>query len=183
MEEKEFLDDGTTPNPKYKKPEDNAGGDKTTLTKEEHQKELDRVAAKTRQEEREKLQKEFDQKLEDAKTEERRLAKLSQDEQAKENLKKQSETLASQRKELDTRENTIIANEKLSELGVPKELSIFVVSDNKDDTVKAVENIAKVFNDAVAKAVADKVKGTTPTANNNAAGAGGNTSDKLITNL
>ena len=165
MENKEFLEDGVTPNPDFKKEEDNGGDDKKTsktFTEEQHQAELDRVAAKTREEEKKKSQKAIDDAVKKATEEAQRLQKRSEVEREKELQDKKNKEFEDREKNVTLRENKAIAIEKLSELKLPTKLVDFVIDLDPETQDSKITNLHEAFNAAVAEGVAATVKGNAP---------------------
>lgn len=187
MEEKEFLEDGKTPNPKFVKKEENNGGnangaddknkggegDKTTFTKEEHQAELDRVAAKTRAEATAKAEKDKAEAIQKALENERENAKLSAEERAKKALEKDRADIEEQKKSIALRENLADVKVILGDLKYPPELAELLVNIDKDVQTANIAafkaGVAKIVKDAIA----DATKGTPgKDVNTNGSGAG-----------
>ena len=171
MEEKEFLEDGKTPNPKFVKKEENNGGksdegtkakDGKTFTEEEHQAELDRVAAKTRSEGDKKAEKAAAEAVEKALAEERRLAGLKAEEREKELLDKQKRDAEAREANITLRENRATAVEKLAELKLSPKMADFLVDIDIEKQDKNIAAFAEAYAQSVKEGVAEVTKGKTP---------------------
>jgi hypothetical protein len=170
MEEKEFLEDGTTPNPKFIKKEvpkveekpGEAPKTPKTFTEKEHQDELDRVAAKTRKEVQEKKEQEIADARQAARDEALEEAKLSEKEREKKRLEKEDKDRAEKDKKNTLRENTLDAKEKFDELKLPKALVDFVVVENKEEMTTKINSLKKAWDESIATEVAFQLKGGKP---------------------
>lgn len=159
--------DNGTPNPSDNGgKKDGAQGDQTpkTFTQEEHQAELDRVAAKTRDEEKKKAEKETAKAVADAKAETERLAKLNEEERTKELRDKEQSELKKQKDDLDLRAARYDGIDKLNELKIPTKFIDFVINPDKDKMMENIDALSKEWTNAIAEAVKDQLKGNTPKA-------------------
>jgi hypothetical protein len=138
-----------------------------TFTQEEHQAELDRIAGKTRDEEKVKAEKLVAEAVNKALTEERRLAKLSQEEKEKELLEKSRVEIDAERKSINKDRNELSAVKKLTEYGMPVELSVYIVSDDSETTTSNLENLKKIWDKSLNEKIEAKLKGDTPKAPDN----------------
>lgn len=168
MEEKEFLEDGKTPNPKFIKKEDNNGGKtnddkngggKTTFTKEEMQAELDRVASKTRDEERKKTEKLIADEVKKATEEAQRQAKLSEEERQKELLAKEKADLEEQKRNVTIRENLADVKVILGDLKYPPELASLLVDLDQEKQTEKITLLKTAIAKIVKETIADATKG------------------------
>lgn len=112
--------------------------------------------------ERRRLNKETDAKIKEVKEEAERLAVLSAEEKEKELSQKNEAEIKNRLKEVSLRENRLDAIESLVQAKVPTELVEYVVSEDKDETMENTETFIRTFNESVAKAVADQLKGEPP---------------------
>lgn len=135
---------------------------KTTLTHEQHQAELDRIAAKTREEERKKADKATADAVAKALEEERRQAKLSEEEREKELQAKRQKEYEEREKNVTIRENKAAAIEKFAELKLPLKLVPFVVDVNLDVQNEKTSALQEAYNEAVKQGIAEATKGNPP---------------------
>jgi len=112
--------------------------------------------------ERNKLLKETEAKIKEVQAEAERLARLSAEEKEKELTVKQNEEIKEREKGIAVRENRLDAIELFTEAKVPTELVTYVINEDRDRTLENTETFIKTFNESVAKAVADQLKGTPP---------------------
>lgn len=95
-------------------------------------------------------------------TEAQRLAKMTAD-QKKEYLdSKKADALTRREAELNKRELMSTAKETLTEKGLPIALAVSLDYKDADTCNASIETIGKAFNDAVQKAVEDRIKGGNP---------------------
>jgi len=134
-------------------------------TKEEKlltQEQFDKALKERLERERNKILKETEAKIKEVQAESERMAKLSAEEKEKELTAKNNEELKAREREIAIRENRLDAKEMFEKAKVPSDLVNYVVTDNKDETLENAETFVKTFNDAVAKAVAEQLKGNPP---------------------
>lgn len=149
-------------------PEDNGGksGEQTpkTFTAEEHQAELDRVAAKTRNEEKIKREADVAAAKEQARKEALEEASMSEKERQEKMNQKKAQEDAEREKNLTIRENKLDAVKKFIELQLPSDDAIvdLFVNTDKEKMLGAIETFAKVFNAAVAEGVKTQLAGGKP---------------------
>lgn len=119
-----------------------------TFTQEELQKELDRVAAKTRDEEKKKA----DRLIAEAKKEALEEAKLSEDERLKKTREREMQDLQNKQRELTLRENRVNARDKFAEVlpavKISDELIDMVTTEDAETTQDNVDKL-KVLIDAI----------------------------------
>lgn len=147
------------------------GEDKTEvieLTPEELQKKIesesDRKLEKALKTAREKWEKEFQEKLEQEKKEAERLAKLSEKERKEEELAKREQELQERLRQLELKELKAEAVADLNKKGLPAEFADFLLAENAEKTLENINNFKKAFDEAVNKAVKDKLRQETPKA-------------------
>lgn len=126
------------------------------------QEEFDQAFSARLERERKKLEKDLDEKLKKQQTEAERLAKLSEDEKAKEQRRAQEEADAKRERDLTLREMRLEAADQLEEKGMPRTLVDLVVDVDADQVSSNIENLSKAFNKAVEDKVQEKLKGKTP---------------------
>lgn len=181
IEDKKPLE-GNTPEPENKEGQDknleNKGG--KTLTQEEHQAELNRIAAKTREEEKAKADKLIADKVKEALDEERRTAKLTQEQKEKEQFEKQKKETEERELNITIRENTLTATDKLVESGIKPEkaraIAKFLVNKDLETQEQSVKDFVAQLNESVEEGVKSKLAGNPPkdTQPDNKNGSGAN---------
>lgn len=92
-----------------------------------------------------------------------RKAKMTEEERRKELIKAKDDELAEKERSITIRENRADAIEKLAEQNIDTKLVDFVVDVDKEKMEGNIEKLSRVFNDAVTKAVEQKLAGKTPT--------------------
>jgi len=158
--------------PKGTPPEGNEGGNggkegegnPKNLTPEEHQAELDRVAAKTRAEVEKKGEKTTKDAVKKALEEERRQAKLSEEEKEKELGAKKEKEFKERENKVTLRENRSAAIEKFTELGLSpnKEVVDVFVGLDIEKQEAAITSFVELHNKSVKDGVAEAMKGDPP---------------------
>jgi hypothetical protein len=137
-----------------------------TFSEEEHQAELDRVAAKTRDEEKAKREKAIADAKAEAKREALEEAKMSEAEREKKNKEKQDKEAEERNRNITLRENRATARDKFAEVlpgvKVDDKLIEIVTTTDEAETVSNVENVKNILDVMVEKAVEDKMKGNPP---------------------
>lgn len=137
----------------------NKGGEGSkTFTQDDVNKIISERLAK----ERAKWEKEFETKLTEAKTEAEKLAKMNAEQKAEYERKKREEELAKREAEITRRELRATALETLAEKGLPKQLADILVYTDAEACQKSIENVEKVFREAVEAAVNERLKGEPP---------------------
>jgi hypothetical protein len=166
MAEKEQTPPAGTPPEGEKKEEKNGenGEPKTpkTFTEEEHQAELNRIAAKTRDEEKIKREKDIEQARKAAREEALAEAKLSESEREKKQREK--DALAEKERSDNTtrRENRLDALEALDTEGIDRNLVDFVVDLDKGIQEEKIKTLKTVWDKAMEKQRAEITKGNPP---------------------
>lgn len=152
--------DGGKNNDEPKNNDDKSGndGESNTFTQED----LDRIAAKTREEEKKKAQKMVDQAVQKATEEAERRAKLSEEERAKELEEKRKQEFAEREKNVTLRENRAGAIEKFSELNLPVKMVDFVVDLDPESQETRIADFKEAYDAAVKEGVAEALKGKAP---------------------
>ena len=101
--------------------------------------------------------------VDDALTEAEKLKKMNADEKAKYQDQKRKEALDKREKDITTRELKAQARETLAEKNLPKELIDALNFDSAEACNTSIEAVEKAFQNAIQKAVEDRLKGTKPT--------------------
>lgn len=107
-------------------------------------------------------EKDLEVRIKEAQKEAERLAKLSAEEKEKELVARSTKELEGKMKEVSIRENRLDAIELFTESKVPASLVDYVINEDKEKTLENAKTFAGLFNDSVAKAVAEQLKGTPP---------------------
>lgn len=104
--------------------------------------------------------KSWEKKLADQKTEAEKLANMSEAEKKKYQEQKKTSNLEEREAAITRRELTATAKEQLADKGLP--ISLADVLDYKDaeSCKKSIDSVAKAFQEAVEKAVEERIKGT-----------------------
>lgn len=102
----------------------------------------------------------WEKKLADQKTEAEKLANMSEAEKKKYQEQKKTSNLEEREAAITRRELTATAKEQLADKGLP--ISLADVLDYKDaeSCKKSIDSVAKAFQEAVEKAVEERIKGT-----------------------
>lgn len=99
----------------------------------------------------------------EALAEQERRAKMTEEQKLDEEFKTREDDIAEKERNITLRENRADAIEKLAELNIDTKLVDFVVDLDRDVTLQNVTKLSKAFNEAVSKAVEQKLSGKTPT--------------------
>ena len=110
----------------------------------------------------EKKQAEFQQKLESEKSEAQRLASMSAEEKKQEELSKKEKELAERESKIKRLELESQTKTEMATQGLPVEFTSYVMADDAE-TIKAnIGEFKTAWEQAIEKAVEDKLKGHTP---------------------
>lgn len=109
-----------------------------------------------------KERKAWEKHLEDQQTEAKKLEEMTEKEKKAYQDKKREDELTQREKEITKRELTATAKETLAEKGISLGLAQFLDYSNAENCQKSIEELTKVFNEAVEKAVNEKIKGGKP---------------------
>lgn len=135
----------------------------TTYTQAQLDSEADKRAAKALETAKAKWQEEQAKALEDAKSEGARLAKMTEDEKAKELEKQRQAELDKREAELNQRELSTSTKSLLVDKGLPTDFAGSLVALGDADKIKtAVENIQKTIQETVNKQVEAKLQTDPP---------------------
>lgn len=127
-----------------------------------NQSEFDKKIAKALETAKGKWEAEATKKIEDAKTEAEKLAKMNADQKAEYERQKSLEELAKREKDINTRELKAQAYETLAEKGLPKDLANILNYESAETCNQSIEAVEKSFQEAVEKAVNERLRGGTP---------------------
>lgn len=126
------------------------------------QSEADKRVTEALKTSRAKWEEEFKEKLEKEKKEAERLSKLSADEKEKELLKQQQEKLAEKEKAIKLRELQLDTVNLLAEEKLPVGFAEFLIKEDAETTNENIKKFKKEWQEALSKAVDEKIKGTPP---------------------
>lgn len=138
-------------------------GDKSfddVLKDKKYQSEFDKRVAKALETAKSKWETEKATELENAKTEAEKLAKMNAEQKAKYAEEKRIAELEKREKDITTRELKAQAYETLAEKNLPKELIGTLNFESEETCNASIEAVEKAFQNAVAKAVNDKLRGS-----------------------
>ncbi len=138
-------------------------GDKSfddVLKDKKYQSEFDKRVAKALETAKSKWETEKATELENAKTEAEKLAKMNAEQKAKYAEEKRIAELEKREKDITTRELKAQAYETLAEKNLPKELIGTLNFESAETCNASIEAVEKAFQNAVAKAVNDKLRGS-----------------------
>lgn len=148
------------------------------LKEPKNQAEFDRRVAKALETSRTKMQAEFEARMEAEKTEAEKMAKMSADQKAQYEREKKEGELSKREAEITKRELTATAKEQLAEKGLPTSLASILNYTNAEECAASIEAVEKALQEAVEKAVNDRLKGGKPP--KKAAGEGGNNLEEQV---
>lgn len=138
-------------------------GDKSfdeVLKDKRYQSEFDKRIAKALETAKSKWETEKATELENAKTEAEKLAKMNAEQKAKYAEEKRIAELEKREKDITTRELKAQAYETLAEKNLPKELIGTLNFESAETCNASIEAVEKAFQNAVEKAVNDKLRGS-----------------------
>lgn len=133
--------------------------DEWLSSNKEYQSEFDKKIAKALETSKTKIEAEWGVKLEEAKNEATKLAKMTADEKAKHEQEKQLKALEERELAITRRELMAEAKNTLSEKGLPQGLAEVLNYATAEDCKKSIEAIETAFNEALEKAVEEKLRG------------------------
>lgn len=131
---------------------------KTYTTEAEFDSDVDKRVAKAINTAREKWEIEAKEREEKAK----KMAKLSLEDQKKAAFQEREDSLTKKERELNLKENTMIAQNQLEEKGLSKDFVDFVLSDDPEKTAQNIDGLLEKFNGAVSSKVDEISKTKTP---------------------
>ena len=140
--------------PTDEKPEDE--------TKTFNQEDVNDIVAKRLAREKAKFESEYKAKLENEKKEAERLAKLSEAEREKAITDKAKAEFEAERNAFQLEKIELQVTKELAEKGLPISFAKLLVTDNADTSLENIKTFEKNWQDALSKAVDEKIKGTAP---------------------
>lgn len=132
-----------------------AEDDKKPDTKTFTQDELDDILKRRLDRERSKMKEQIEQERREAE----RLAKLSEQEKAKELEKKRQQELEEREKSLQRRELLLDTADILKERNLPKSFADMMLAEDAEKTMERINAFEKAFRQEVEAAVSDRLKG------------------------
>lgn len=143
--------------------EDNQNAEETKSYSQEEvdallQKESDKKVTQALKTARAKWDKEQEEKISEAK----RLSKMTAEEKAKAELEKEKAEIEAREKAVALKELQAEAKAQLTDRNLPKEFVALLDYTDADTVKESIDNIEKLWADAVQKGVADKIKGSDP---------------------
>ena len=127
-----------------------------------NQAEFDRRVSKALETNRTKMQADIEKQIADAKTEAEKMAKMNADQKAQYEREKQEKELADREAAITKRELTATAKEQLAEKGFPISLAAILNYTNAEECAASIDAVGKAFQEAVEKAVTDRLAGGKP---------------------
>lgn len=127
-----------------------------------NQAEFDRRVSKALETNRTKMQADIEKQIADAKTEAEKMAKMNADQKAQYEREKQEKELADREAAITKRELTATAKEQLAEKGLPISLAAILNYTNAEECAASIDAVGKAFQEAVEKAVTDRLAGGKP---------------------
>lgn len=91
-----------------------------------------------------------------------KLAKMTKEERARYEFKKQQETFAREKASFEREKLVVATGKELNEAGIDASLADFIVGKDAEETKTRMDTFKQVFNSAVEKAIEDKIKGGAP---------------------
>lgn len=127
-----------------------------------NQAEFDRRVGKALETSRSKMQAEINTKVQEAVTEAERLAKMNAEQKAQYEREKKEKEIADREAAITKRELMATAKEQLAEKGLPISLAGVLNYASAEECSASIEAVGKAFQEAVEKAVNDRLSGGKP---------------------
>ena len=127
-----------------------------------NQAEFDRRVGKALETSRSKMQAEINTKVQEAVTEAERLAKMNAEQKAQYEREKKEKEIADREAAITKRELMATAKEQLAEKGLPISLADVLNYASAEECSASIEAVGKAFQEAVEKAVNDRLSGGKP---------------------
>ena len=108
------------------------------------------------------MQAEINTKVQEAVTEAERLAKMNAEQKAQYEREKKEKEIADREAAITKRELMATAKEQLAEKGLPVSLAAVLNYSNAEECSASIEAVGKAFQEAVEKAVNDRLSGGKP---------------------
>lgn len=127
-----------------------------------NQAEFDRRVAKALDTSRTKMQADIEAKMQEARTEAEKMAKMNAEQKAQYEREKQDKELADREAAITKRELMATAKEQLAEKGLPISLASVLNYSSAEECTASIDAVGKAFQEAVEKAVNDRLAGGKP---------------------
>lgn len=127
-----------------------------------NQAEFDRRVAKALDTSRTKMQADIEAKMQEARTEAEKMAKMNAEQKAQYEREKQAKELADREATITKRELMATAKEQLAEKGLPISLASVLNYSSAEECTASIDAVGKAFQEAVEKAVNDRLAGGKP---------------------
>lgn len=132
------------------------------LKEPKNQAEFDRRVAKALDTSRTKMQADIEAKMQEARTEAEKMAKMNAEQKAQYEREKQAKELADREAAITKRELMATAKEQLAEKGLPISLASVLNYSSAEECTASIDAVGKAFQEAVEKAVNDRLAGGKP---------------------
>lgn len=127
-----------------------------------NQAEFDRRVGKALETSRSKMQADIEAKIQEARTEAEKLAKMNAEQKAEYEKEKREKELADREESITKRELAATAKEQLAEKGLPLSLTDVLNYSSAEACAASIDAVGKAFQEAVEKAVEDRLSGGKP---------------------
>ena len=127
-----------------------------------NQAEFDRRVEKALNTSRTKMQADIEAKMQEARTEAEKMAKMNAEQKAQYEREKQAKELADREAAITKRELMATAKEQLAEKGLPISLATVLNYSSAEECTASIDAVGKAFQEAVEKAVNDRLAGGKP---------------------
>lgn len=127
-----------------------------------NQAEFDRRVAKALDTSRTKMQADIEAKMQEERTEAEKMAKMNAEQKAQYEREKQAKELADREAAITKRELMATAKEQLAEKGLPISLASVLNYSGAEECTASIDAVGKAFQEAVEKAVNDRLAGGKP---------------------
>ena len=127
-----------------------------------NQAEFDRRVSKALETSRSKMQAEINTKVQEAVTEAEKMAKMNAEQKAQYEREKKEKEMADREAAITKRELMATAKEQLTEKGLPTSLAAVLNYASAEECSASIEAVGKAFQEAVEKAVNDRLSGGKP---------------------
>lgn len=127
-----------------------------------NQAEFDRRVGKALETSRSKMQADIEAKIQEARTEAEKLAKMNAEQKAEYEKEKREKELADREASITKRELAATAKEQLAEKGLPLSLTDVLNYSSAEACAASIDAVGKAFQEAVEKAVEDRLSGGKP---------------------
>lgn len=127
-----------------------------------NQAEFDRRVEKALNTSRTKMQAEIEAKMQEARTEAEKMAKMNAEQKAQYEREKQTKELTDREAAITKRELMATAKEQLAEKGLPISLASVLNYSSAEECTASMDAVGKAFQEAVEKAVNDRLAGGKP---------------------